>query len=410
MKVVLSPTSFAYKVVRKDGSDIRFAEINGTPIPYWIERWEFNGRSDIWLNISEISSGSKKIIYMYCGYRGDDPIYSESNGSRVFDFFDDFSSNTLDTDKWIKYGNCISIDDRGYLVLKNGSAIVSKKEFSNGVMETKAMAVDTGANNTEASMFVRSTDVDDPYNNALVFSTGSFRDYPERNFSMGTSYSNLFYTSTDRMIPWIWYRLMISFVGSNFTSTRYDYYSISPPEIIKGTFSVSPNGHVGLHTTLDGCMARYDWVFVRKVADEQPSAFVDGIVCRNYKWLYNSLDSLIFSNVPPANFTDQLNDDWVKSKSTATFSIGPINNGTYSVLMNIGDRYIDTNTSVYINGKVVFDGVFCKAGSIKTKLAIVDVENNYLNITFSPQPPSNYWAITSLNIDKGIRSVVLRGG
>ena len=408
VKLVLCPANFAYKVARKDGSDIRFAESDGTPIPYWIERWEFNGISYIWLNISEIPPGFKK-IYMYCGYRGSDPILSESNGTRVFDFFDDFSTDILNTNVWTKYGSEIYIEN-GYLILKNGSAIVSNDVFSDGVMETRAMAVDTGANNTEASMFVRSTDINDPYNSAFVFSTGSFKDYPDRNFSIGTSYDNLFYTSSDSMVPWVWYRLSLSFSESNFTATRYHYYPMSVPENIKGTFSVASSGHVGLHTTLQGCMAKYDWVFVRKLSDIEPTVLVDGIVCRNYRWLYNSLGSLFFDNLPQINFTDPLHDDWVGSTDTATFSIGPIENGVYSVLINLGDRYRDTNASIYINGDPIFSGVSCDGGAVEVKLAVIEVSNNYINITFSPQPPSNYWAVTSLCVDKGIRSVVLGGG
>lgn len=407
VRVFLHPSNFAYKVARKDGADIRFAEVDGTPIPYWIERWEFNGASYIWLNVSEIPPGEKK-IYMYCGYMGGS-IVSESNGSRVFLLFDDFSSSTIDSNRWATYGDEVYIEG-GCLILKNGSAVVSKKIFSDGIMEARAMALDTGAGNTEASMFVRSSDINDPYNNAFLFSTGSFRDYPERNFSIGTSYDSLYYISKDKMDTWIWYRLSLSFRSYNFTATRYHYYPSTVPESIEGTFSVPLSGHLGLHTSLDGCMAKYDWVLVTKVSDNQPLTFVDGIVCRNYRWLYSSLDNLLFNCLPSSDFTDPLHDDWVGSMYVATFSIGPIENNVYSILLYIGDRYRDVDTSVYINGKLALDQVRCSAGFLKTELAIVEVENRYINITFSPQPPSGYWAVTGMKIERGIRSVILGGG
>lgn len=408
VRVILHPTNIAYKVIRRNATDIRFAEVNGTPIPYWIEKWEFNGLSYIWLNISKIPPGNKK-IYMYCGYRGSTPISSESNGSRVFDFFDDFSSTSIDSNKWTTYGSEAYIDN-GYLVLKNGSAVASNKVFSNGIMEAKAMAVDLGANNTEASMFVRSTSLDDPYNNAFVFSSGSFKDYPERNFSIGTSYSNLYYITTNPMKSQVWYRLTMTFSGSNFTATRYYYHVPSIPETIKGAFSVSSSGYVGLHTTLQGCMAKYDWVFVRKVADVQPTALVDGIVCSIYRWSYSSIGSLSFFNLPSENFTDPLHDDWVSSNDTSTFVVGPIQNGIYSIVFNFGDRYQDVNASVYINDDLVFENISCKAGAVETRLSIIEVSNNYINITLVPKPPRNRWALTSLEIEKGIRSVILGGG
>jgi hypothetical protein len=98
-------TNYAVKVsvdfkpeMRSDFSDIRFTDADGkTLLPYWIESYIPNASAVVWIKVPAIPAGKTKSAYMY--YKSSTTT-SASNGSAVFDFFDDFLGSSLDTDKW----------------------------------------------------------------------------------------------------------------------------------------------------------------------------------------------------------------------------------------------------------------------------------------------------------------------
>jgi hypothetical protein len=115
-----------------DGSDIRFTDQFGNPLPYWIESFEDNVFT-IWILFSTDNN------YLYYHYGNPDAV-SESSGSDVFDFFDDFSA--VDTNKWTYSGathysysnSTIQLNGTG-----NPSYILSKSTFeNNSIIECKA--------------------------------------------------------------------------------------------------------------------------------------------------------------------------------------------------------------------------------------------------------------------------------
>ncbi|MGB2783367.1 MAG: DUF2341 domain-containing protein, partial [Atribacterota bacterium] len=76
-----------YTNVNADGSDIFFTNTNGTsPIDYWIESWDNEGDSEVWVEVPDaIDANSSKIIYMYYG---NPSASSASNGTNTFMLFD----------------------------------------------------------------------------------------------------------------------------------------------------------------------------------------------------------------------------------------------------------------------------------------------------------------------------------
>lgn len=88
-----------YANVKPDGSDIRFTGSDETTLQdYWIESWDNNGTSKIWV---EVKTSGTSTIYMYYG---NPTAISASDGNATFLFFDDFSTNTLanyDKAKWV---------------------------------------------------------------------------------------------------------------------------------------------------------------------------------------------------------------------------------------------------------------------------------------------------------------------
>jgi len=75
-------------------------------LPYWIEEWDVsNNSSKIWVKVPSIPANGIKKIYIVL-----DPSLTESeeDPESVFEFFDDFDGETLDSSKWsLAYGNVV---------------------------------------------------------------------------------------------------------------------------------------------------------------------------------------------------------------------------------------------------------------------------------------------------------------
>jgi len=76
-----------------DGGDIRFTDADGRELSYWIEEFDAGSkRAKIWVTVPEIPAKGEARITMWYGNPG---AASESDGEAVFEFFDDFDTNTL---------------------------------------------------------------------------------------------------------------------------------------------------------------------------------------------------------------------------------------------------------------------------------------------------------------------------
>ena len=86
--------------MQSDCDDIKITDVNGNLLPYWIEENNpgCNAATDtnIWVKASSLpTSGATLYIYY-----GNPSASSSQNGNDVFEFFDDFSGASLDTNKW----------------------------------------------------------------------------------------------------------------------------------------------------------------------------------------------------------------------------------------------------------------------------------------------------------------------
>jgi hypothetical protein len=81
--VRLTANTFDFSEAASDGSDIRFAKHDGTPLPYEIERWDpVTELAEVWVRTDTIfGNDSTQSIMMYWGNSG---APDESNGSAVF--------------------------------------------------------------------------------------------------------------------------------------------------------------------------------------------------------------------------------------------------------------------------------------------------------------------------------------
>ena len=98
--------------MQNDCDDIRITDINGKPLPYWIDpSFDCNTTTTrIWTKIPTIGT-TGNTVYLYYG---NPSAISMQNGNNVFDFFDDFSSSTLKSNwttnggTWTQAGGIIS--------------------------------------------------------------------------------------------------------------------------------------------------------------------------------------------------------------------------------------------------------------------------------------------------------------
>ena len=89
--------------MQSDCDDIRITDINGKVLPHWIETGTNacnTSTTAIWTKIPTILTGtSTTSIFVYYG---NTTVASAQNGNNVFEFFDDFSSASIDSNKWIQ--------------------------------------------------------------------------------------------------------------------------------------------------------------------------------------------------------------------------------------------------------------------------------------------------------------------
>jgi len=76
--------------MKEDFTDLRFATHTGVEIPYWVKNYTASTTATVWLKVPDIPVG-ETTIYMYYG---NPSALSKSNGTAVFEFFDDYSSNS----------------------------------------------------------------------------------------------------------------------------------------------------------------------------------------------------------------------------------------------------------------------------------------------------------------------------
>jgi len=94
--VELNPSNFPDKA-KSDGSDLRFAE-DGKELSYWIEDYDAGAKTaKIWVKVSSISANSEAKIKVYYG---NEKAGCVSDGDVTFEFFDEFSETSIDTNKW----------------------------------------------------------------------------------------------------------------------------------------------------------------------------------------------------------------------------------------------------------------------------------------------------------------------
>lgn len=75
------------------GDDIIFVDAGNNELNYWIESWDHDSHTaKIWVNVTNIPAAGSTVIRMYYGNPN---AISASNGTKTFEFFDDFEDDLI---------------------------------------------------------------------------------------------------------------------------------------------------------------------------------------------------------------------------------------------------------------------------------------------------------------------------
>ncbi|WP_297489916.1 DUF2341 domain-containing protein [Thermococcus sp.] len=115
--IELNSDNFDFSKAKPDGSDIRIVDEDGNFLPYWIEEWNVSAkRAKIWTIVPRIPANGEVKLKLYYGNPN---AQSRSDGEKVFEFFDDFNGNQLDTGKWEPFYGTV---DDGYIHIYSESS------------------------------------------------------------------------------------------------------------------------------------------------------------------------------------------------------------------------------------------------------------------------------------------------
>ena len=110
--------AFDYTNAKPNGADIRFSTGSGKPdgdgLPYWIEQWNEQGVSRIWVRVPVLKAHGTTTIRMYYGNAG---AQAASDGNTTFLFFDDFEDGDYPK-KWTNTSIGDVVERDGLLKLK----------------------------------------------------------------------------------------------------------------------------------------------------------------------------------------------------------------------------------------------------------------------------------------------------
>lgn len=264
LEIVLNSTNFnGWDYL--NASNIYFLDSNGQPLYYWVQELNTTSKEAvIWVNVTL----TNQTIYML--YGGYNPYPEYNNASRVFLFYDDFSTNTIGT-KWdeiVTGGTSKLVITNGVLEIDNDGSYraiaKTKQEFGRDiVIVVRAKKVENIEvywcwNNTslysqygvpESAYTLMYRSWLSPTDLALRYhdSSGAWYDLDTYTISLDTN--------------WHTYKIVV-------TDNNMTVY-MDGSEILSGSDTSLAKGYIALSGREQpaGVTAEYDWIYVYKYID-----------------------------------------------------------------------------------------------------------------------------------------------
>ena len=279
---VLLDTDFPWSHIASDGSDIRFTEADGqTELPYWIEQWSHGTSASLWVRVNTIAATPlATTIYLYYG---NDEAAPAANGFNTFEFFDDFSSGTIDPARWTSSGGTWSVitstqaNGSAGLVAQGYIGSLGKHLLQSSFTGTDYVVEVSGQHVTGRvwGLGVRATTNQSTYTLNLYEDLDALDNLYYYAWLGGPTTTTVYRGPVGAITVNTWNRLKVKAYGNTFEI----YFN----DVLRSTSSSSQwaSGSVGLfleyddqHSTVG--TALYDDIRVRKYAADEPSS-VTGI-------------------------------------------------------------------------------------------------------------------------------------
>ncbi|MFQ5492567.1 MAG: DUF2341 domain-containing protein [Candidatus Dojkabacteria bacterium] len=118
VRVPLTSAEIDYTKTQDAGEDIRFEDLGGSPLDFWIESWDESGTSVVWVEAA--ASGTSSIVMTY----GNTALSSASNGTNTFLYFTDLTSDPglTGTNSTNSYAYYDGTNDRIYFQFRRDSS------------------------------------------------------------------------------------------------------------------------------------------------------------------------------------------------------------------------------------------------------------------------------------------------
>jgi len=111
--------------VQSDGGDMRVFDQAKDQLHFWIESWDYSGQNAvIWV---KLPAGSTELNIAYGNPSATKSDYE--NGEQVFEFFDDFKGNSLDTNKWTAVNNPSLSFSNSIMTISGLNSVSTTPEF-----------------------------------------------------------------------------------------------------------------------------------------------------------------------------------------------------------------------------------------------------------------------------------------
>ncbi len=243
---------------KSDGADVRFTDSNGKELNYWIESWDYAGKSaKVWVKVPSIAARATATIHIYYG---NPSAIASNNGDRTFDFFDDASG--VYADKWISiegFGSYAAVGGKQAIGLSSATTNIRTLNYQlNG-----PIAIDAELYATELITAIQYYQDSNPSTNeryhARIDLRGGYKEAIVKDGKFIGSFQDIFSSAN----TWITTRLTVDKNGN------HQWY-VGGKLIAYATDTTYSSGYLALnhHNTGSGAVAN---LRVRKYASSEPT-------------------------------------------------------------------------------------------------------------------------------------------
>lgn len=263
--VELNSANFDFSKAESDGSDIRFSA-DGEELNYWIEEWGAGAK--IWVKVPSIPSNGEAKIKMYYGNPSADAV---SDGDKVFEFFDDFEGESLDTNKWSSTGD-VSVSNSEVVIQRTNGNIMSRSSFATNIILYTYAKLELGSeSNTDVALiglkngedYMANDHVKDEY---IVIQ--HYANDPHSKFRGGSKKRSVYESTLHYLGPEDsnWHTFEIVREGSSKIIYKEDAYSDESTEQV-----LTVNLPIWCWSRHNGDKVTMDWILVRKYTFPEPT-------------------------------------------------------------------------------------------------------------------------------------------